>query len=147
MPIAGGGGGGSAAALAAGSVLISTGDLASGSTSFVDATGATVTITTGAHRCLVTYSGMVNQSAGGNYLFLTVAVDGTSQGGTHGLCGWRATTAVLDGCMNFSFLTAVLGAGSHTIKLQMAVSAGTGTLYANATNTLSFAVLETAAAT
>jgi hypothetical protein len=50
-------------ALAAGKVSLTTGNLTTNTGAFVDATGLTVTLTTGARRCLVTFSGTAHSGS------------------------------------------------------------------------------------
>lgn len=116
------------------------GDLTTTSTTFVDATSLTTTLTTGATRCLVTFSAMGNCTATGT-LSVDVAVDGTLQGGTYGLVG--AGSGGGQHNFSFTFWTDVLSAASHTIKLQWKVDTGTGTLYASSVSPAIFTVAET----
>lgn len=120
-------------------VKLTSGDLSTTSTTFVDATGLTVTLTTEASRCLVTFSGMGNVGSA-NTVRLDVAVDGTRQGGSYGLLGGGGSSEQNN--LSFSFWTDVLTAGPHTIKLQWSVDGGTGTLYASAVAPAIFAVAE-----
>lgn len=132
----GGGAGGSSAELASASYKRTAGDYTTTSTTFVDvdSTNLSLTITTGAHRVLIGFSGTVRQSDGNDNIFLDVTVDGTRQGGSIGLIGPRSAVNV-DG--SFTFLTDVLSAGSHTFKLQWRVLAtGTATIAGGSTGEL-----------
>lgn len=138
---AGGGGGGGIPQ--ASTVRLTSGAITTTSSTFVDATGLTVTLTTGAHRCFVTFSGTVTSSASGGVTSLDVAVDGTRQGGTLGLLDINPSTGGYDLNGSFSFLTDVLSAGSHTIKLQFRSSGGaTVTIFAGSTSPAVFSVIE-----
>lgn len=113
-------------------VTLTSGDLTTTSTSFTDATGLTTTLTTGAHRCLVTCAFAAKMSTAGIVAYFDIAVDGTRVGQTGGLqlfSGSEFQTVTL------SYLTDVLSAASHTIKVQWKVSSGTGTLLAGTVNT------------
>ena len=107
------------------------GDLTTTSTSFVDATSLSVTITTAAVRCLVIFSGNAKNDGANNTAF-TLDIDAANQGGTYGLSIVDNTGGVPCG---FTFLTGVLSAASHTFKVQWRVDAGTGTLFASSSVT------------
>lgn len=133
----GGGGSGQAA-----TVRRTAGDLATSSTSFVDATSLTITLTTAAHRCLVIFSGMAQKSTWTN-VFVDIDVDGTRVGGSNGLTGATINNAsAYDQNLSFSFLTDVLSAASHTIKVQWRVNGGSATLFASATTPAVLSVIE-----
>jgi hypothetical protein len=95
------------------------------STSYVDVTGLTVTLTTGARRCLVSFVGTVDSTATTGVVELDVAVDGTRMGGVAGILSIAqhgSASEALNG--SFTVLTDVLTAGSHTIKLQFRSQTG-----------------------
>lgn len=118
--------------LASGKATRTAGDLTTTSASFVDVTGMTVTLTTGARRCLIAFQGTALNASTERVAF-DLLIDGVSQGGGLGVSQVSlASTESAD--VGFSFLTDVLAAGSHTFKLQWKVSGGTGTLYASTTN-------------
>lgn len=119
-----------AAGLAVGSATRTAGDLTTSSATFVDATGMSVTITTGARRCLVVVQANGKHSGVGN-VCLDILVDSTLQGGTYGLSlSGNATGANFP--LSFSYITAALTAASHTFKLQWRTDGGaTATLYAS----------------
>lgn len=132
VPIASGAGGG---IVQVSRVSRTSGDLTTSSTTFVDATGLTTTITTGAHRCLVIFSGNAHVSGAGssaNAAF-DLAIDGTRQGQGFGLTIAQQSGSA-DGPnipVGFTYLTDALSAGSHTFKIQWRVDAQTGTLFAS----------------
>ena len=138
MPIVGGGSSGvGATALASAAVTLTSGNLTTGSTTFVDATGLTVTPTTGAHKLLIVFTGQISNSSAGVQTILTFLVDGVNQGvaisgGAGGLVNISNGAGFISNA-SMSFVTAAVTAAAHTVKVQWAVSAGTGTLYA-ATN-------------
>lgn len=138
-----GGGSGSSAALASGKVSLTTGNLTRVANTFADATGLTVTLTTGAHRCLVTFSATVACSATGGPNGFDIAVDGTRVGGTLGLVDWNPTTSNFDFPLSISFVTDALTAASHTIKLQFkGDNTNTLTIFATTTTPAVFSVVE-----
>ena len=121
-------------------VTVTSGDLTTNSTSFVDATGLTTTITTGAHRCLILFTCSVLAQANTD-VGLDLAVDGTRLGNTtHGLvlAGNNASNSVYYPASIF-YVTDVLSAGSHTFKVQFRVTSGTATI--NASSGLNPAIL------
>lgn len=127
-PFAAAGGG----ALQADKVVRTAGDLTTSSTSFVDATGMSITMTTGANRVLIGVIAIGAVNTNQEYIELTIDVDGTPQGGTRGLTRARFSTAAQDNRnLSFTYLTDTLTAASHTFKLQWKVVNGnTGTLFA-----------------
>lgn len=120
------------------------GNITTASNAMVDLTGATITITTGAHRCLVFFNLVCSNSLVTGNLQFDLLIDGVSQGGTSGiaLVGGNA-----GGGDNWSvtptFLTSVLTAASHEFKLQWRVDSGTGTVRASAVAPLRMSVIET----
>lgn len=131
-------------ALVAGRVSLTSGDLTTTSATFVDATGVTVTLTTGAHRVLIAFAGMYSNSSNTAQTVFDVDVDGALLGGTHGLAGGLTPTANKLWNGSFTVMTVALTAASHTIKLQWRCDAGTATLYASAVAPASFSVIELA---
>jgi hypothetical protein len=97
--------------------------------SWTDLTGITVTLTTGAHRCQVNavLSGL---NSGAERVMVDLDIDGVRQGQALGLTHISLAASQV-GNLSFSFLTAVLSAASHTIKVVWRVTGGTGTIYAH----------------
>ena len=129
--------------LSAAKVSLTGGNITATSSSFADITGATLTITTGARRVLVTWIAVIENATAGNNISLDVAVDGTRQGGSNGLIFVEAQGNGVD--MNFagSYVTDVLSAGSHTIKLQWRSGGSTQLLaVASSTSPLVLSVVE-----
>jgi hypothetical protein len=113
-------------------VQVTSGDITTTSTTFVDLTGLTTTITTGAHRCIVIFnaSGRVNSAT--NALNIDIAIDGTRQGQSRGLLFGGNTNSVGANPFSLWYLTGVLSAASHTFKIQWSVdSGGTATMFAS----------------
>ena len=125
--------GAAAAALASAVVRITSGDITSSSASFVDLTGVTVTMTTGAHRVLVTFSALASATAGTVNMSFDLAIDGTRQGGAAGLTQGGSTAGGINANPGFSYLTDVLTAASHTFKIQWLPTASGGKVFASAT--------------
>lgn len=128
-------------------VHLTSGDLTTTSTTFTDATGLTVTLTTGARRCLVIFTGTLNNSTGGANTAIDLAIDGTRVGGTYGIVHNYSNSGAFNINGSFTYLTDVLTAASHTLKLQFRVDGGTGKIYASATDPARFTVIETSQTT
>jgi hypothetical protein len=131
----GGGSGGAAAVMGAAKYQRKTGNYTTTSTSFVDVDGTnmSLTITTGARRVLIGFSGGCSNS-GADTLFFDVQVDTVRQGGDFGLSGENEGS---NGYRNYAFtyLTDALTAGSHTFDLQWRnVNGTTSTMYGAATS-------------
>lgn len=112
-------------------VALTSGDLTTSSTSFVDATGLTTTITTGGRRCLVIFQAAGNNNVANDNTAVDLAIDGTRQGGAYGLQFVSAGGAGDNGDLGFTFLTDELAPGSHTFKIQFRVDGGTGKIWAS----------------
>lgn len=136
-----------AGTVTAGAVNRTTGDITTTSTSLTDLTDASITITTGATRVLLTFTASTMNSSAEAYNFFNFVVDGALQNGTAGI---KAQQSEVGGSeeqgFSMTFLTAPLTAGSHTFKVQWKVSTGTGTVRGDTATPYHFAVLETGAA-
>jgi len=120
---------------AVGVVNLNSGNVTSTSSTFVDITGCTITMTTGAHRVLLGFSGSIENSAVLDYVMLDFLVDGTQQFGGASGRQWRAQAANAAEHGDMTFLTAALTAGSHTFKVQWKEVGGTGTMLLRADGT------------
>ena len=120
-----------------GRVVRTAGDITTTSTSLVDVTGATVTFTIGAFPCNVGAAGTVFNDTGAQSVELNIAVDGALELGTEGVRRYTSAAGYRLG-LGIAHQTAVLTAGSHTIKMQWKVSANTGTLVAGTAYAFSF---------
>ncbi len=110
------------------------GDVTTTSNTFADLTGSTVTLTTGAHRCIVSFMGNVT-CASSVTAFVDILVDGTSVGGTQGVALVSLGAGFVAPIM-YTFTTAVLSAASHTIKVQWHTQSSLSlTMKANTTTT------------
>jgi len=125
--------------LASDKVTLTSGNLSTASTTFIDATSMSVTITTSARRCLVIVSAVGSVNTAGN-IALDIDIDGSLQGGAYGLMHSKSNNDAQN--VSFSYLTAVLTAASHTFKLQWRVDAQTGTLTADTNTPLILSVIE-----
>jgi hypothetical protein len=110
---------------------------------FVDVTNASQTIVTGARRCLVTASIFNSNNGQYNANYFDIEIDGARVGGADGIAGLTEPSA-LGGLSQttIAFTTDVLAAGSHTFKLKVRVSGGTGTIAQAAGQQLNWAVQE-----
>lgn len=95
------------------------------STTFVDVTGASITITTGGGRVLLSLMALCHRAAEGS-VYLTFSVDGTDLGPANGVYTLNALTLARG--FFFQFWTDELAAGSHTFKARVRVAASTATL-------------------
>lgn len=111
-------------------VKLTSADITTTSTTFVDLTGVTITITTGARRVEVKFIACASINALGT-LSYDLLVDSTSIGGASGIM--RATSPAAGYIQNvsFSYMSDVLSAASHTFKIQWKTQLGTATTYAS----------------
>lgn len=119
------------------------------SNTFVDVTGLSITQTTAAVRCLITFSGVINCATANVIVGVDLDVDGSRVGGTLGLTHMRMQSANDRVPISFTYVTNVLSAASHTFKIQMR-SDGTATVAMQAeasTSPARFTVLETSMTT
>lgn len=131
--------------LVGGRVTRTAGNLTTSSTTFVDATGMSLTVTTGAHQVLIGVVASGQHDTGGDNISLDLHVDGASEGGTAGLMDFRFPSASYDANLSFTHMTAALSAASHTFKLRWKIRAGgNGTLLASGTAPLVLWVAEMA---
>ena len=86
-----------------------------------------VSITTGARRCLVTFSGWAYAASGSGQVYVNLMVDGVALGGGRGLASAFVSTTQV-GNLSFSIVTDVLSAGSHTFKVRAGTDASSITL-------------------
>lgn len=140
MPSAGGGG-----SLAVGVTNLTGSDLTTTSSSYADVAGATVTISTGAHRVLIHATGTVYNSSSGANSNLTLCVDGTAVQGTKGYAIRQITGGSDTHGFSISWVSDVLTAASHTFKLQWKTDAGTLTLWLSGTANFQIAAMELSA--
>lgn len=146
--VSGGSGGGGGGTLTGARYNKTSGTYTTTSSTFtdIDGTNMSLTITTGAHRVLLTLTGACHLSAL-NSAYFTFAVDGTDI-----LSGATYYYAVYPGNSTYpipvsvTYLTDVLSAGSHTFKARYKSDGATLTFPANSGEAASFAVMETAIA-
>jgi len=124
-----------------GRVARTSGSVTTTSTSLVDITGATVTLTTGAFPVQISVAQSTSLSVIDNMQFNIDVDSGTLLMGSQGmLLSSHAANMRVDA--SFSVQTAVLSAASHTFKAQWKVDAGTGTVYADSNFGHQFSVHE-----
>lgn len=107
-----------------------TGDITTTSTSYVDATGLTVTITTTGGDVLIWFSATVSISIAAG-IKITLLKDGTTVAGTDGLIMFNPAAAIDRTSASFVWRDAAPTSASHTYKIQWLVNGGTGTMYGN----------------
>jgi len=126
-----------------GRVVRTAGGVTTTSSTFVDVTGASITITTGTNPVAYGATGMGYNNTPANYVLMNYNIDGTLLHGTNGIGAYqKASSGSYDENLSFSGITAALSAGSHTIKEQFRAGAGTVTLRADAGNPRSFYAFE-----
>lgn len=104
--------------------LFNTGSQTTGSAVLIDMPGATVTLTTGANPVHVSFAGTIYNSVGASLAHLNIDIDGILQFGTSGRAVYFPA-ANQEQNANLTIDTAVLTAGSHTVKIQWMTNAGT----------------------
>ena len=130
------------AAIITGRVQRTAGNVTTTSTTLVDLTGASITVTSvGANPSLVCFAGNTSNNDAGGRSDMVIDVDGTDYGGTE---GFSFEAAVANELLNASFCiqTAALTAASHTYKVQWKVNIVTGTIYGASTPEYIFSVQE-----
>lgn len=128
-----------AAALVSGKVTRVAGDLSDATHGFVDATSMSITLTTGARRCLVSFSGTGYTSTTA-VLSVDLNIDGAAVGGSLGTVVVSSNNTNQN--VSFTHLTDVLTAAAHTFKIQYKSDAGTANLRASGTTPLILSVVE-----
>lgn len=97
---------------------------------FVDVTNATATITTGAHKVLVLVNLQISGSVAGQNAGFDIMVDGVSESVADGLYWTQGNPTAGNGwAISFTWITSVLTAASHTIKLRAKSGGQTLTIY------------------
>jgi len=133
---------GGGVALVSGRVHISTGAVSTTSTSLVDFTGASITLTTGANPALVGFAGFASNTNANANTFFNIDVDGSLQLGVEGL-QFEEPAGNVQHNVSFVMMLAALTAASHTFKLQWKVAAGTSTSGGDSNNNVNYWVKET----
>ena len=107
-----------------------TADITTINTSFEDATGLTVTITTTGGDVLIFFSGNVRINAAAA-LFVTLLKDGSNVAGTQGLAWDNMASAANDFAIGFVWRDAAPTSASHTYKIQWRVGSSDGIMRGN----------------
>ena len=89
------------------------------STTFVDVTDHSITMTTGARRVLLTFTACFSNNTNASDVSVTFDIDGTDAGGTEGLNKLTEAAADLKTMGAVVYLTDVLTAASHTFKVNL----------------------------
>jgi hypothetical protein len=114
------------------------GAVTTGSPVFSDLTDATITLTLQVPgRIAYAFTGTMRHTTGSTTIFLNVLVGATVLLGTDGLA-WTTTGVSFDQIASMSGLTAVLPAGTHTIKVQWRANIATATMFADPARPLRF---------
>lgn len=137
--------GGAASSLTSGRVVRVAGDVTTTSTTFADITGASITISTGARKVLLTFTCTAYSSSNAGTGGFDFNIDGTrASGADFGMSGFNQhATAGEAYPVAMSFLTDALTAASHTFKVQFRTGNAAHTLTVQAA-TASFAYVFTA---
>lgn len=119
------------------------GNVTTTSTTLVDFTGASITLTTGANPVIVLWEASCENNDATGTVEFNVDIDGTLQLGTEGIAFVQHATAGEFMNCSFGILTDTLTAASHTVKLQWDVeTAGTGNTGCSANRACIFSVFE-----
>jgi hypothetical protein len=123
-----------------GRVVRTSGSVSTTSTSLVDLTGASITLTTGAFPVHVSFAGSWYNDTDNQALYINVDIDGALELGTNGII--QNDTFNYESNASFSIDSAALTAASHTFKIKWKVSAGTGVILGSSSNAYNFSVHE-----
>lgn len=98
------------------------------STSFVELTGSSISLTTYGGNVLIALMGTISNNTAGAVVYLDLAIDSTRQGDTTlGLGGTTAPFANYNDAVGLAFFsTSAPSAASHSFSIYWKVSAGTG---------------------
>ena len=120
-----------------GRVARTAGNITTTSTSLVDVTGTSLTLTTGANPVAYGAVHTISHSSSGGDVWLNIDIDGSLQLGTGGM---KLAEPIGNYPFNGSFSgqSASLSAGSHTIKEKWKVNSDTGTIWANGSEAFLF---------
>jgi hypothetical protein len=120
-------------ALAFSKVVKADSNVSCSSTTFEDVTGLVATVTTGARRVRVSFIGSGSATGSSQRtLYVNLQIDGVDAGGTDGMTQIETNNTGRPGNLSFSFVSDVLTAGVHTLKIQIKIDNNTCLLYASA---------------
>ena len=105
-------------------------DITTTNTSFEDATGLSVTLTTAGDTVLAIFTGTIGGDVSTTQVFLDFHDGSVRLGGTEGLIQWNRGTNANEVNGSFSYVITGLTPGSNTIKVQWRINSGTGTIHA-----------------
>ena len=123
-----------------GRVVRTAGNISTTSTSLVDLTGASITLTTGAFPTHISFAGTWYNDTDNQALYINVDIDGALELGAGGIT--ENDTFNQEANASFSIDSAALTAASHTFKIKWKVSAGTAIMLANTNFAYNFSVHE-----
>jgi hypothetical protein len=123
-----------------GRVVRTAGSVSTTSTSLVDLTGASITLTTGAFPAHISFAGTWYNDTSSQALYINADIDGALELGTSGIT--ENNTNNQEANASFSIDSAALTAASHTFKIKWRVSAGTGVMLATTAFAYNFSVHE-----
>ena len=123
-----------------GRVVRTAGSVSTTSTSLVDVTGASITLTTGAFPVHLSFTGSWYNDTDNQAIYINVDIDGSLELGTNGM--FDNDTFTQENNASFSIDSAALTAASHTFKIKFKVSGGTGVIYGNTATAYNFSVHE-----
>lgn len=109
----------------------------------VDATDLSLTITTRANASVDIYVTLSFSNNGANTVYFDIDVDGSRVSNkANGIVHQQVSPADYAISLMLHTVASGLSAGSHAFKLQWRVSAGTGTIFSDSNNVVSFSVQE-----
>ena len=129
-----------ATAPAFGRVVRTAGSVSTTSTSFVDLTGASITLTTGAFPVHLSFAASWYNDTDNQAIYINADIDGALELGTNGII--KNDTFGQEANASFSLDSAALTAASHTFKIKFKVGGGTGVITGSSANAYNFSVHE-----
>jgi len=123
-----------------GRVVRTSGSVSTTSTSLVDLTGASITLTTGAFPVHLSFAASWYNDTDTQAIYINADIDGALELGTNGIVD--NDTFNQENNASFSLDSAALTAASHTFKIKFKVSGGTGVITGSSSNAYNFSVHE-----
>ena len=123
-----------------GRVVRTAGSVSTTSTSFVDLTGASITLTTGAFPVHLSFAASWYNDTDNQAIYINADIDGALELGTNGII--KNDTFGQEANASFSLDSAALTAASHTFKIKFKVGGGTGVITGSSANAYNFSVHE-----
>jgi len=123
-----------------GRVVRTSGTVSTTSTSLVDLTGASITLTTGAFPVHLSFASTWYNDTDSQAIYINAEIDGVLELGTNGIVD--NDTFNQENNASFSIDSAALTAASHTFKIKFKVSGGVGFITGSSSNAYNFSVHE-----